>query len=318
MSSLYYFPPNNMLNFVFKLNIMKSYFLVYILMLFIFRGQAQHYDKLDALKGANVKTYFSKGHQERAKVITTRVGKVMDFYKELIGFNPSVTIFLLSKTDWSNYTDFPVYGMPHYKSDTILVIAAEDNEFWRGSLSVNDLPDNVRIQVQKVYSMPDGTVSMQGFFDLLAIHELGHAFHYQGNLQVQRKWMGELFSNILLHTYIAEKEPDQLPALTLFPKIVVSGGTKNYKYTGLQQLEARYDEIAQQYPQNYGWYQCRWHFAAATIYDTDGKTVFQRLWNTLKTEQTKLDDSMLTGLLKSRVGNSVANVLLRWEEDMVR
>ena len=159
---------------------------------------------------------------------------------------------------------------------------------------------------------------MQAFFDLLAIHELGHAFHIQGKLQMQRKWMGELFCNIFLHTYIAEKEPGQLPALTLFPKIVVSGGIKNYKYTSLQELEEKYNEIGPQHPQNYGWYQCRWHAAAAAIYDTDGKTVFQRLWATLQTEQVKLNDVSLAELLQTKVGKSVADVLLRWETDMVK
>ena len=57
---------------------------------------------------------------------------------------------------------------------------------------------------------------------LLALHELGHAFHQQGGLKMHRNWMGELFCNILLHTYIAENEPEQLPALTVLPKTEVS------------------------------------------------------------------------------------------------
>ena len=258
------------------------------------------------------------GHEQRAKQIAARVENVMTFYNGIIGFKPTVTLLLLSKADWSSYTDFPVYGMPHYKGDSTLVVAAEDNDFWRSLLSVKDLPDDIRKQAGKVYGMPDGSVSMQAFFDLLAIHELGHAFHIQGKLEMQRRWMGELLCNILLHIYIAEKEPGQLPALTLFPKIIVSGGTKNYKYTTLQELEENYNELGKQHPQNYGWYQCRWHVAAATIYDADGKNVFKPLWNTLKTEQTKLNDTALADLLKTKVSNAVADVLLRWEKDMVK
>jgi len=208
--------------------------------------------------------------------------------------------------------------MPHYKGDSTLIIAAEDNEFWRSLLSVKDLPDDVRKQAVEIYGLPDGTVSMQAFFDLLAIHELGHAFHNQGKLQVQRKWMGELFCNILLHTYIAEKEPGQLPTLTLFPKIIISGGTKNYKFTSLQELEEKYNEIAMEHPQNYGWYQCRWHAAAATIYDGDGKNGFKNLWDALQNEQAKLDDAGLAKLLGTKVSKLVADVMLRWEKDMVK
>ena len=279
---------------------------------------AQGYDKLNALPNSAVTTYFSKGHEQRATQIAARVENVLTFYKGIIGFKPSITLLLLSKADWSSYTNAPVYGMPHYKGDSTLIIAAEDNDFWRSLLPVKDLPDGIRKQAEKVYGMPDSSVSLQAFFDLLAIHELGHAFANQGKLQMQRKWMGELFCNILLHTYIAEKEPGQLQPLTLFPKIVVGGGTKNYKYTTLQELEENYNEIAQRHPQNYGWYQCRWHIAAATIYDTDGKNVFKPLWNTLKTEQTKLNDAALADLLKTNVSNAVADVLMHWEKDMVK
>jgi hypothetical protein len=307
-----------MLNFVLNFNIMKSHFLFCSLVLFFFTSHAQDYDKLNTFQGSGGITYFSKGHEPRAKQITARVGNVMAWYNELIGFKPAVTLLVLSKTDWSSYTKMPVYGMPHYNNDSVLIVAAEDNEYWRSFLSMKDLPGEMQKQVKQVYGMPDSSVSMQAFFGLLAIHELGHAFHMQGKLQVQRKWLGELFCNILLHTYIAEKEPGQLPALTLFPKMVVNGGTKNYKYTSLQELEEKYNEIAQQHPKNYGWYQCRWHVAAAGIYDAGGKTIFQRLWTTLQTQQVKLNDELLAELLQNKIGKPIADVLLRWEIDMVK
>jgi len=295
---------------------MKSHFLFYSLMLFFFTSHAQNYDKLNTLQGSGVTTFLSNGHEQRAKQIATRIENAMDWYNDLIGFKPVVTLLVLSKADWNNYTKMPVYGMPHYNNDSVLIVAAEDNEFWRSFLSMKDLPGEMQKQVKPVYGMPDSSVSMQAFFDLLAIHELGHAFHMQGKLQVQRKWMGELFCNILLHTYIAEKEPGQLPALTLFPKMVVNGGTQNYKHTSLQDLEEKYNEIAQQHPKNYGWYQCRWHAAAKAIYDAGGKTIFQRLWTTLKTQQVMLNDELLAELLQNKVGKAVADVLLRWETDM--
>ena len=297
---------------------MKSHFLFYSLVLFFFTSYAQGYDKLNSLQGSGVTTYCSKGHEQRAKQIAARVENVMDWCNDLIGFKPVVTLLVLNKSDWSNYTKMPVYGMPHYNNDSVLIVAAEDNEYWRSFLSMKDLPGEIQKQVKQIYGIPDSSISMQAFFDLLAIHELGHAFHMQGKLQVQRKWMGELFCNILLHTYIAEKEPGQLPALTLFPKMVVGGGTKNYKYTSLQELEEKYNEIAQQYPKNYGWYQCRWHAAAAAIYDADGKTIFQRLWATLQTQQVKLNDTLLSELLQNKIGKSVSDVLLRWETGMVK
>lgn len=297
---------------------MKPVMLFICATLFCLTSFAQPYDKLQSLSGAGVTTFYSEGFMARAQQTATRLEKVINYYQEMLGFKPVVTVLLLNKADWPLYTKFPVYGMPHYNDDATLVVAAEDNDFWRSFLNVKELPEDIRLQAEKVYGLPDKTVSMQAFFDLLAIHELGHAFHMQGKLQVQRKWMGELFCNILLHTYIAEKEPEQLPALTLFPRIVVNGGVKNYRYTSLKDLEERYDEIGQQHPQNYGWYQCRWHAAAAGIYDADGKAVMQRLWNTLKSKQEKLNDADFAALLHTGVSSKTADVLRKWEADMIR
>lgn len=130
---------------------------------------------------------------------------------------------------------------------------------------------------------------------------------------MQRKWMGELFANILLHTYIAENEPELLPALTVFPKMVVSSYDKTeLKFTTLTELEAQYDEIAKKHPKNYGWYQCRWHVAAGNIYKEGGVDLFERLWFTLKGQRKNLDDPSFTSLLSEQVHQSVADVVLEW------
>ena len=149
---------------------------------------------------------------------------------------------------------------------------------------------------------------------MLAIHELGHAYHYQAGLNVQRVWMGELFCNILLHTYIAENEPDQLSALTVFPQMVISGGKEEYKYTSLTDIEQRYEEIGQNFPKNYGWYQCRWHSAAGNIYDSGGVETFAKLWDVFSKQKEKLNDAELAKLLSEKVSQSIADVMLKWDE----
>ena len=176
----------------------------------------------------------------------------------------------------------------------------------------------MRDPIKKVYSLPDGSLSMQAFFDLLAIHELGHAFHMQAGLTMQRKWLGELFVNILLHTYIAENEPQQLPALTLFPKMVVARGTNGFQYTSLKDIEERYDEIGQRHPQNYGWYQCRWHAAAATIYNAGGKQLLIKLWDALEEQKEILNETALATFLETRVDKTVAGVMRDWEYEITK
>lgn len=278
---------------------------------------AQSYEKLNHLKGYQTAVYFSTGTEAKAKRMAKQLDKVIAFYNLHLQFKPSVTLLVLSPGDWSTYTKFPFYGMPHYTSNKTLVVASEDNDHWKSLVPAFDkIPKAYAKLVTESYSDKRGGLTMEPFFDLLAIHELGHAYHNQGSLVMQRRWMGELFPNILLHTYIAENEPQLLPALTTFPKMVVATTKKSaLKYTTLEELEVNYNVIGPEYPENYGWYQCRWHIAAGEIYDAGKIQVLKNLWNTLKAQKDILNDADLSELLKIKVGKSVADVQLNWDRD---
>jgi hypothetical protein len=277
---------------------------------------AQPYKDLVNLDGYKTKVYYSIGNDERAKIVAARMDKVLEFYNKVVAYEPEVTLLILNPTDWPNHTTFPVYGMPHYdESRNLLIVASENNEFWNSFIPpVDMLPKELSDKIKATYADKNGNLTMQAFFDLLAIHEIGHAYQFQAAINVQRLWMGELFCNILLHTYIAENEPEQLPALTVFPQMVIAGGKEEYKYNSLTDIEQRYEEIGQKYPKNYGWYQCRWHSAAGNIYDAGGIDSFAKLWTAFSENKEKLSDAEFITLLSEKVHQSVADVMLKWDE----
>jgi len=276
-------------------------------------AESQLYERLIRLEPAVVNVYYSAGHEQRATNIATRIKKAIDFNFGLVGFKPDVTVLVLSPEDWSKHTSFPVYGMPHYTGNKTLIIASSDNNFWKSFIPpLEKLPPSLAEKIKNTYKTIDGKLSMQPFFDLLAIHELGHAFHIQGGLTMQRKWMGELFCNIFLHTYISENEPSLLPALEIFPEMVVAAGTAGYKFTALDEFENNYTELGKEHPKNYGWYQCRLHVAAKNIHNAGGKKVLVKLWNALRSTSAKMDDKQFASFLKRKVHPSVSDVLLKW------
>lgn len=276
---------------------------------------AQSYEKLHHVPGHKVDVYFSDGAEAKAKRMTAQIDQVFAFYQQQVNVQPTVTILVLSPGDWNTYTKHSVYGMPHYATDKILVVASEDNPFWQSFIPPTDaLPKDLAKSVSQAYSK-NGKLSMEPFFDLLAIHELGHAFHIQDSLVMQRRWLGELFVNIFLHTYIAEKEPELLPALTVFPRMVVATTDRSrLKYKTLEELHNNYNEITQKFPQNYGWYECRWHMAAANIYDAGKTEAFRKLWLALKEQRTVLDDKSLISLLQ-KAHPAIADVPLKWDQN---
>lgn len=276
---------------------------------------AQDLDSLGQLKSYSFKMYYSPAYRQKAELIAARIEKAIDYHQQLLNFKPEIAVFLIDSSDWKKYTSQPVvYGLPHYVNENKrLILAATDNPFWKSFYSsLNDLPEELRRSVKSAYTNTAGELSMEPFFDLLAIHELGHAFHYQAGLKMQRNWMSELFVNILLHTYIAENEKDRLPALTLFPKIVISAGSKQYRFKSLTDFQESYNEIALKYPQNYGWFQCRFHSEAATIYSASGKQVCRKLWEALKTKDTFPTDESFAIFLDERADKSVGNMIRNW------
>lgn len=276
---------------------------------------AQSYSNLERLKGYRTETYFSQGREEKAKQMAERLDRVMRFYNNHLGFAATVTLLILSPEDWSTHTSFPVYGMPHYTGNKTLIVASDDNTFWKSSIPQLDQPDDASAQLfRKTYMDTAGGLTLESFFDLLTIHELGHAYHNQGELVMQRKWLGEFFSNLLLHVYIAENEPQLLPTLTVFPKTYVARtDKKSLKFTTLQELEAHYDEIGPHHPKNYAWYQCRLHMAASDVYDQTHIAGLTTLWHTLKAQRKILDDDTLATLLRSKTHHSLADILLKWK-----
>jgi hypothetical protein len=293
----------------------KTFFVFYCL-IYAATLTAQSYKNLVGLDGYKTKIYYSGGNDERAKTIAKRMDNVLEFYKKIITYEPQVTLLILNPSDWPKHTTFPVYGMPHYdETRDILIMASDNNEFWHSFIPpIDQMPKELADKISTTYVDKHKNLTMQAFFDLLAIHEIGHAYHFQKGLNVQRMWMGELFCNILLHTYIAENEPEQLSALTVFPQMVIAGGTDGFVYTSLSDIEQRYEEIGQKHPRNYGWYQCRWHSAAANIYDTGGIETFIKLWTAFSEQKDTLNDEELVSLLSEKVNQSVADVRLRWDE----
>jgi len=273
-------------------------------------GKAQSYSDLNELAGFSIKAYYSPGNEERAKLIVGRCEKTVKYVNGLVGFTPTIRVLILNPEQWGKYSTIPVYGMPHYQDGGILVVASKDNEFWNSFIpSLDQLPADMAAKIKSAYTNADGTLSMMAFFDLLALHELGHGFHRQGGLTMQRFWMQELFCNIMLHTYIAENEPSNIPALEVFPDMIVAAGTTESSFTSLSDFEKRYNNMN---PKNYGWYQCRFHVAGKNIYNAGGRNIFIKLWKGLKENTEEMTDEEFASFLNKKVNSEVAKIQTDW------
>lgn len=279
-------------------------------------AQNKNYAELLQLPRYTSEFYYSPGKEKIAKDIAISIESATKYFKEELEFIPKTKIFVLGPEHWKKYAAFPVYGMPHNIDMVRLAVASDENDFWQSFLPPLDkLPAVLVERIKTAYRNADKSYSMRPFFNLLAIHELGHSYHGQKKINMQRKWMQELFVNIMLHTYVAEKRQDLLPALTTFPEMVVSAGSAEFRYTSLSDFEEKYDDAgAGMTAKNYGWYQCNFHHAAKNIYDAGGKKVLNKLWTALQEHPEKLNDIALVQMLNDKVHPSVADVYRKWNQ----
>jgi uncharacterized protein len=272
--------------------------------------------ELIPLEGYAFQVRASPGQEGRARAMADMVASTLAHFAPRLGITPEVELLVLAQGDWAEHADFPVYGMPHILGGRTLIVASEENPFWQGQIpDPASVPEEVARALRHVYGDGAGGLLGAPFFDLLAIHELGHAYAAQARVGMQRNWMGEFFPNLLLHAWVEEVAPEHLPALTLFPEVVVARGSGAFEFSRLADVEERVGEVVTRNPENYGWFQSRWHQGARRVYEAAGSEVVERLWNALRDTQERLDDEAFLALLDTRVHPALGHLVRAWDQE---
>lgn len=198
-------------------------------------------------------------------------------------------LLVLGPDDWAPRSEHPVYGMPNYNNGN-LVVAATSNPFWHafaeliGGVSLPDGP-----AVADVYRAAGDSGDLTPFFDLLAVHELAHVFIEQRPVHFPRLWLTELACNLALHSYVAACEPELLTTLETFPRAMGAIDPSRFSHRRLAEFDCYYAHGME--PLNYGWYQCRFHVAAATVHDASDGRALRALWDEFGRDETSRRDT---------------------------
>ncbi len=248
----------------------------------------------------------SAGFELQAQHVARRCARAYGVLGDALELSPGFTLKVLSGADWHN-PSLP-YGMPYYASAAQeLVVAGESADFWRRFVPLlEQAAPSVYAEVVEVYG---ATADLSRFFNLLVVHELGHAFLQPG---AGSHWLDETFANICLHTSIAVDEPDVLPALVTFPKAMVSLDPGVLDHVNLADFQTLYSRID---PLNYGWYQCHFHGIAKLFHDSGGRSALQRLGRRLRSsDDLVLPAEVLSEQLSPDADVELTRVLLAWAE----
>jgi hypothetical protein len=266
----------------------------------------EHKSGLATIESFPFPVFASLGYEDQASIVAARCYRAFEHLGGLFSVSPEFHLKALNQADWDSHTTYPTFGMPHYTFYTrSLTVAVEPGEFWTSFVElIRNSSADAYDELESVYGRIGDEINVSKFFDLLVVHELAHAVHHQGKCEFSRKWIKELFCNLCLHDYIASIEPQELPVLEAFPRLMAEVDPSDFQYQSLEDLEAIYDNMP---PQNYGWYQTQLHVAAKRVYEAGGKLVLKRLWEAFHTP-----DALIEQKLRERVDSSVADIMTAW------
>ena len=283
---------------------------------------------LAQLDGYPFEVRHSTGALERAQAAAEIAADAYIYLCRLLGgVEPDLALIIADRADWRSRQP---YGLPFFNDDAgqirpgILVMPAGSGEFWIG------MPDDLRRASPRAYgrilaTYPDGNggVDLQPFFDLITLHELGHAFEVFGELNLPTFWLGEIFANLALHVFVATRRPDRLETLEVLSQVGaasrrLAARMRTEGYSTLEDLERHYTGgDTPMDPLNYVWYQYRWQRIAAAMFRADGEDSLVRFWSYFRQSERvaagDLTAATLAPVLRAEVSDALGRAIQKWE-----
>jgi hypothetical protein len=162
-------------------------------------------------------------------------------------------------------------------------------------------------ELMSVYGGPDGNLHFGDFFDLVAVHKVAHLF-CEGKVVFRRMWLGELFANLALHAWVAQRAPNSHDTLMTLPRLAALGSGPEIEHRTRDAFERLYTSIG---GPNYAWYQFRLEVAAEELVESVGEIVVRRLFDAFRIEggtdresqgfDESIDDATLAARLSAAV-----------------
>lgn len=269
---------------------------------------------------------YSADARGRAVVCAQLAAAAYAYFRRVFSVEPDIALIVASEPDWPGRNS--PYGLPYFNDDPgqirpgILVMPAGRGDFWSGMIDdLRDVAPTGYAKLRAAYPDGSGGVDLQPFFDLITVHELGHAFETLGDLRLPTAWLSEIFVNYALHAYVATQAPESLSTLETLPTVGAGSRTLAARfraegYSTLEDLQAHYPGGDRPMsPLNYVWFQYRWQRLVAQLFERDGEDGLLRFWHAFHGTDWSGEDRTAAGLapfLAAQVSPALGRAVRHW------
>jgi len=215
-------------------------------------------------------TFYSPGAEARARYLQGLLGGEVAYYATVfhVRFNP-ITMAVLNPQQWPSVAGREPYGMPSVDGThpAVFVMPARWEEVtWMVVPGREHVPPAMLRQAL-VSGKTWDQVKLEGC-DGIGTHEIGHSIIQQLGIDPQTKWFNEFLASFAGYAYLKAKAPAQALSNEIFWTAGLDGSP--HPFTRLGDFESKYDQLQQDYPGNYGWYQLALDQRVLAIYAQSG------------------------------------------------
>lgn len=232
---------------------------------------------LGSLPGV-VPTYFSYGHETRARELQTLLQRASAHYQKTLAINPTVTLAALSQTDWPAVLDKP-YGLPTMRSGPCrrgkggaamppqylaILAVTSDGPIYQDWLKLEaklSAHTKRKLKKEKLTFSAGGKVLL----DFVALHELGHAYAQAMGINPLSSFFAEFMGNYIAWSFL-DAAPGRLGEKTI---LVLRANVE-----GITPIHSSLDRFetfrSSEDPPTEAWYNSAFTIKAAEVYERRG------------------------------------------------
>jgi hypothetical protein len=221
--------------------------------------------RLHRIEGHPVTLHFSPGYRERAERLGLLVAAAHEFLERWLDVSAHTTLSVLRRENWRHLRRAP-YGYPHSIPERGMIFAPAHYPprlIERARVLYEAAPPKLRETVSG--SVDELNAQIMRFYDLVAIHELGHLFVEHLQLALGTQWLTELVANFFATAFFHEERPDLAACWMAWADVQAS---TLVRHRALEDYEAHYTMLDFT---NASYYQGRFNQCALALWKAQGR-----------------------------------------------
>ena len=229
--------------------------------------------RLHRIKSEPVTLHFSPGYAQRAQKLGQLVREAHNFLSEWLGVKAHTTLSVLRRESWRHVRHVP-YGYPHSTPNkgTIFAPAHYPPRLISRQRALYEAA-SPSLQQQLCDDASAIDTQIRHFFDLVAIHELGHLFIHHLQLALDARRLTELVANLFATAFFVEVRADLAADWLAWAELQAS---LEVPYRSLEEYDTRYTTLDFA---NSNYYQGRFNQQALQLWQKHGREIAPALIN---------------------------------------